>query len=171
MSSKRRLQVIYESKQQEWETVHERLSSLRQSRTIETDPENQFKLDRRIKVIEQELKVIQDELNQIEHQLGLLGSSQDKYTPEQVKQTSFAQQQRRERSDFGAYQSSYTSKPTTSSKRRILAGFLIMTGIGLIGFAAYVLFVDYNRVSLPQNVAAFYGSLGLLIGGIGVYLW
>ncbi|MFN6564949.1 MAG: hypothetical protein RMY28_034845 [Nostoc sp. ChiSLP01] len=167
MSSTRRLQVIYESKQQEWEAVHERLSSLRQSRTIETDPENQFKLDRRIKVIEQELKVIQDELNQIEHQLDLLGNSKDKSTLEQVKQTYFTQQQRRESSDFGAYQSSYTSKPTTSSKRKILAGFLIMTGIGLIGFAIYIMIVAPYAVP----AAALYGSLGLLIGGIGIYLW
>ncbi|MBD2562632.1 hypothetical protein IQ274_10385 [Nostoc sp. LEGE 12447] len=167
MSSTRRLQVIYESKQQEWETVHERLNSLRQSRTIETDPENHFKLDRRVKAIEQELKVIQDELNQIEHQLDLLGSSKDESTPEKVTQTSFVQQQRRERSDIGAYQSSYASKPSTSSKRRILAGFLIMAGIGLIGSAIYLMVIA--PYAIP--VIALYGLLGLLIGGIGIYLW
>ena len=110
MSSVRRLQAIYEGKQQEWEATHDRLTSLRQARTIETDPENQFKLDRRVKVIEQELKVIQDELNQIEHQLELLGSTKDKSTPEQVTQTSFVQEQRRERSDSRAYKSYYKGK-------------------------------------------------------------
>lgn len=69
MSSVQRLQVMYESKQQEWSVAHDRLTSLRQARLIETDASNQFKLDRQIKVGEQELAVIQQELDNLEHQL------------------------------------------------------------------------------------------------------
>ena len=72
MSTARRLQAMYESKQQEWEVVCDRLTSLRQARTIETDPENKFKFDQRIKVVEQELKALQNELTQLEQQISQL---------------------------------------------------------------------------------------------------
>lgn len=78
MSTARRLQAMYESKQQEWESVHERLTSLRQARTIETDPENKFKFDQRIKTVEKELKVIQNELTQLEHQISQLKPEEGK---------------------------------------------------------------------------------------------
>ncbi|WP_157943318.1 hypothetical protein [Nostoc sp. CENA543] len=161
MSSVRRLQAMYESKQQDWELVHDRLTSLRQAKLIETDPGNQFKLDRQIKTIEQELSVIQEELTQLEQQLSRTDSSKSRDEFIQTKPTSTKYQ----------YHEVRSSTSSTPLKRRIIAGFLIIVGIGLIGFSLYILFFQFSKTSLPIVPIMLYGVLGLMIGGGGFFLW
>lgn len=69
MSSIRRLQLMYESKQKEWEVVHARLTVLRQANLIETDPSNQFKFTHQVIAVEEEILSIEKQINEIEENL------------------------------------------------------------------------------------------------------
>jgi hypothetical protein len=107
MSVIRRLQARYESKQQDWELVHNRLAFLRQAKLIETDPGNQFRLDRQIKTVEQELAVIQQELTHYEQELSQVRSedkfqSQQRYSTPSKSASSLPAQHRVEGIETGA---------------------------------------------------------------------
>jgi hypothetical protein len=68
MSSIRRLQLQYDSKQEEWEVLHQKLATLRQERVIKNDSESKFSLDKQIEEAEKQLNAITQELDQLEKQ-------------------------------------------------------------------------------------------------------
>ena len=69
MSSIRRLQLMCESKQKEWEVAHSRLAALRQANLIETDPSIRFKFTCQITTVKEELLSIEKQINEIEENL------------------------------------------------------------------------------------------------------
>jgi hypothetical protein len=68
---KRRLQQEYESLQDHYNLSSEKLNRLQKSRTIETDPNTLFKLDKQIETEEEERKKIVVRMEEIEDKLGL----------------------------------------------------------------------------------------------------
>ncbi len=68
---KRRLQQEYESLQDQHNLSREKLNRLQKSRTIETDPNTLFKLDKQIETEEEERKKIVARMEEIEEKLGL----------------------------------------------------------------------------------------------------
>jgi hypothetical protein len=146
MSTARRLESMYESKQQEWEVVHDRLTSLRQARTIETDPENKFKFDQRIKIVEQELKALQNELTQLEQQI-----SQLKYIDHKspaVTSSAFVNK------NYGAEAKNHINYQTPSLStflilRRIIASLAILWATTYIVIAVGTSNYGYLNVCLP----------------------
>jgi hypothetical protein len=67
---RRRLEQKQPGLQIEWETGHEKLKRLRQSRSIEAGTAVQFQLDKEIEIQAARLKEIEEELDRIEQELG-----------------------------------------------------------------------------------------------------
>ncbi|MBD2562633.1 hypothetical protein IQ274_10390 [Nostoc sp. LEGE 12447] len=162
MSSVRRLQAMYDSKQQEWDVVHERLTSLRQAKLIETDPGNQFKLDRQIKSIEQELGIIQQELTQFEQQLAQVRhehkfQSQQDYSASNKSTSSLPTQPRYERAN-----------PDSSSNVlwTSLASLFIIAGLALM---AAGIFMAAPNFQCGYCLGYFFAGLGMFL--LGCLFW
>ncbi|MFN6564948.1 MAG: hypothetical protein RMY28_034840 [Nostoc sp. ChiSLP01] len=156
MSSVRRLQAMYDSKQQEWEVVHERLTSLRQAKLIETDPGNQFKLDRQIKSIEQELAVIEQELTQLEQQLTQV-SHQDKFQSQQT---------------YSASNKSTSSLPTQPRYERAnpdSSSNVLVTSLGSLFIIVGVALMAAGIFMAAPNFQCGY-CLGYFFAGLGIFL-
>jgi formylglycine-generating enzyme required for sulfatase activity len=69
MSSVQRLEAVYESKQQEWQIIQNKLTALNNARAIETDVAVKFKIDQQIQITQQELNEIENDLTNIEDRL------------------------------------------------------------------------------------------------------
>lgn len=162
MSSVQRLQAMCESKQQEWDAVHARLNSLRQAKTIETDPENRFKLDHRIKIIEQELKNVQQELDQIEQQLSQVGANEDRKqkTNSSKSQTPSTQSinQTHRNSETSSGQNLTTLGKSKPSNFRLVKVSLTVLGI-VFSFVSFNIYQNYTENQAKGNFEPQVNSL------------
>lgn len=66
MSSIRRLELQYNSKQKEWEVLHKKSEKLRLDRVTQNDSATQFQLDKEIEEVESQLLTITQELDKLE---------------------------------------------------------------------------------------------------------
>jgi uncharacterized RDD family membrane protein YckC len=178
MSTARRLQAMYESKQQEWEVVCDRLNSLRQAKAIETDPENKFKLEQRIKVVGQEQQTLLNELTQLEQQLSQLKNEEGKTTPSATSPPSVKEPYRREVvNSFSQQPSSFYSENQLWSNletppsveyanlgQRLIA-FIIDVVICFVLFYVSLQFFNGLRTAIVPGDS--YGSLVHKIADIG----